>query len=203
MLLSLESYIVSIDISTPKINPFVAKLIHVYISILCNNKKDINIDYRTVREKVYKQKQLEKNDIRDRLEDLDDEQRDIDTVLKNNKLGRYNAGLQKYLTTYNKKGYDEQKDFRERMNEDPDDSEFVMENDVLDDELELRGDDENDEIENSEDLEGLDLFDREEKINELVSDKYIEEEDNDMRNMPEDYQDGYDYSYEDYSDIEE
>lgn len=203
MLLSLESYIVSIDISTPKINPFVAKLIHVYISILCNNKKDINIDYRTVREKVYKQKQLEKNDIRDRLEDLDDEQRDIDTVLKNNKLGRYNAGLQKYLTTYNKKGYDEQKDFRERMNEDPDDSEFVMENDVLDDELELRGDDENDEIENSEHLEGLDLFDREEKINELVSDKYIEEEDNDMRNMPEDYQDGYDYSYEDYSDIEE
>ena len=46
---------------------------------------------------------------------MTDEQRNIDTILKINKLNQYSKGLQKGLTVLDKDFYDEEQEFRDEM----------------------------------------------------------------------------------------
>ena len=79
------------------------------ISILDINENNINIiDYnnKKIVDKITKSKEIEKTIITDGLRDLNDEEREIANIFKNNKLGEWNIGLQKGLTQYVKDNYD-------------------------------------------------------------------------------------------------
>ena len=80
-----------------------------------HHKDTINISYEEIQDKVFKLREKEKNLITDRLKNLTDEERNIDTILKINKLNQYSKGLQKGLTVLDKDFYDEEQEFRDEM----------------------------------------------------------------------------------------
>jgi hypothetical protein len=73
----------------------VRKLLMVYFSIYSKQKKIVNVDYDKIMNEFFKIKEREKNKITDDLQKLTQEQRDVDTLFKSNKLGRWGTGLQK------------------------------------------------------------------------------------------------------------
>ena len=93
----------------------VSQLLIVFLNIMENHKETIDISYEQIRDNIFKLKEIEKNKITDRLKSLTDESRDLDTMLKINKLGVWSKGLQKGLTVYDKEAYEEEEDFRNDM----------------------------------------------------------------------------------------
>ena len=92
-----------------------SQLLVAFIEIMRNHKDSINISYEEIQDKVFKLREKEKNLITDRLKSLTDEERNIDTILKINKLNQYSKGLQKGLTVLDKDFYDEEQSFRDEM----------------------------------------------------------------------------------------
>ena len=81
-----------------------------YINIMSNHHNLINNGYKKVREKINMAKEKEKDLITDFLKNLSDEEREIENILKNNKLEKWNKGMQKGLTQYVKENYDEERE---------------------------------------------------------------------------------------------
>ena len=77
-----------------------------------NNIKLIDYNNKKIVDKITKSKEIEKGVITDGLRDMNDEEREIANIFKNNKLGDWNIGLQKGLTQYVKENYDKE---RERL----------------------------------------------------------------------------------------
>ena len=94
-----------------------AKLIGTFITIIINHNDKIFMSYDNIMDKVFKGKEAEKNRFTDRLQALTDEERNVDTILKINKLGVWSKGLQKGLTTYVKETYDEEREFADKIEE--------------------------------------------------------------------------------------
>jgi hypothetical protein len=92
-----------------------AELLIVFFEILSKEKSEIDISYEEIQDQIFKLKEREKNDVTDRLKSMTDESRDVDTLLKINKLGMYSKGMQKGLTIYDKNFYDEEEMFRDKM----------------------------------------------------------------------------------------
>jgi len=92
-----------------------AELLIVFFEILNKEKSEIDISYEEIQDQIFKLKEREKNDVTDRLKSMTDESRDVDTLLKINKLGMYSKGMQKGLTIYDKNFYDEEQMFRDNM----------------------------------------------------------------------------------------
>ena len=87
------------DIS--KMKQDVAKLLVGYLTIMMKSKKTINVSYDDISDSVFKLKEAEKYSFTDRLKDMTEEERVIDTILKHNKLGPlYSIGLSKGIKTY-------------------------------------------------------------------------------------------------------
>jgi hypothetical protein len=82
---------------------------------MSNSKNIIDISHQQIEDNVFKLKQREKNMITDRLEKKTDEERNVDNILKTNKLGDWSKGLQKGLRTYDKDHYDKETDFVKTM----------------------------------------------------------------------------------------
>ena len=85
------------------------------ISILEINMSKFRIlDYNNQKivDKILKSREIEKTVITDGLKALNDEEREIANIFKNNKLGDWNIGLQKGMTQYVKDNYDAE---RERL----------------------------------------------------------------------------------------
>jgi len=92
-----------------------AELLLSFIEIMYEQKNTIDISYENILDRIFKLKEKEKVLITDRLKKLTDEEKDADTILKVNKLGVWSKGLQKSLRTYTKKGFDDERDFRDEM----------------------------------------------------------------------------------------
>jgi hypothetical protein len=75
----------------------------------------INNGYTKVKEKIVMAKEKEKTLITDFLKNLSDEEREIENILKNNKLEKWNIGMQKGLTQYVKENYDEEREALEKQ----------------------------------------------------------------------------------------
>ena len=74
--------------------------------------------YDDVADTVFKLKEAEKYDFTDRLKDLTDEGREIDTILKHYKLGSlYSIGLSKGIKEYDPENFDHDKKVAERVAE--------------------------------------------------------------------------------------
>ena len=87
----------------------------MFINILNNQKDTIDTSYEEIQDRVFKLREREKDMVTDRLKKLTDEGRDVDTILKSNKLGMYSKGMQKGLTTLDKDYYDTEETFRDEM----------------------------------------------------------------------------------------
>jgi hypothetical protein len=110
-----EEYIQG-DIS--KMKQDVAKLLVSYLTIMMKSKKTINVSYDDIADSVFKLKEAEKYSFTDRLKDMTQEEREVDTILKNNKLGPlYSIGVSKGIKTYNPYIYEHDKDTAEKVAE--------------------------------------------------------------------------------------
>jgi len=99
-----------------KLNQEVAKLITAYLSIMMRSKKTINVSYDDVEDKVFKLKEAEKYDFTDKLKDLTDEARAVDTILKHHKLGPlYSLGLSKGIKEYDTEHFEHDKRIAENV----------------------------------------------------------------------------------------
>jgi len=98
-----------------ELRKMVSKLLINFIHIMETQKNKVDMSYDDVIDNIFKLKEKEKNMITDRLKNLTDEQRDVDTILKINKQGQYSKGLQKGLTVYDKDYFDEEREFRDEM----------------------------------------------------------------------------------------
>ncbi len=102
-------------VKTANLRNTVGKLLVTIFKIMDKHKETINVSYKDIEDRVFKLKEREKNMVTDRLKNMTDEQRQVDTVLKINKLGVWSKGLEKGLTTYTKEGYESEMDYKEAM----------------------------------------------------------------------------------------
>ena len=86
-----------------------------YLEIVYQEKKTVDVSYETIQQNVFKLKMREKNLITDKLKRMNEEEREMDTMMKIVKLGVYSKGMQKGLTVLDKDYYDEEEDFRTEM----------------------------------------------------------------------------------------
>jgi len=99
-----------------KLNQEVAKLIISYLQIMMNSKKTINVSYKDVEDKVFKLKEAEKYDFTDKLKDMSDEGRAVDTILKHYKLGPlYSLGMSKGIKEYDPEHFEYDKKIAENV----------------------------------------------------------------------------------------
>ena len=93
----------------------VANLLLSYLHMMKDEKDLVNKPFEEIMDSVFKLKEKEKDTFTDRLKAKTDEERDVDTIMKVNKLGVWNKGLQKGLTSYVKETYDEEREFTEKI----------------------------------------------------------------------------------------
>ena len=94
-----------------------AKLLLSYLNIMTSHKNTIDLSYDRIMDLVFKTKEREKDTFTDRLKGKSDEERNVDTILKINKLGVWSKGLQKGLTSYVKEDYDNEREYMEQLAE--------------------------------------------------------------------------------------
>jgi hypothetical protein len=94
-----------------------AKLLLSYLNIMSDHKNMIDFSYERIMDLVFKTKEREKDTFTDRLQAKSDEERNVDTILKINKLGVWSKGLQKGLTSYVKEDYDDEREYMEQLAE--------------------------------------------------------------------------------------
>jgi hypothetical protein len=93
----------------------IAKLLNAFIGIICQDKKVINYNYKSMMDKVLRSKEKEKDDITSRLKHMTDEEREVETIFKNQQLESWSKGLQKGLVSYQKRTYDEEREAMEKQ----------------------------------------------------------------------------------------
>jgi len=81
-------------------------LIFTYLKMIRENKKTLNMTQEEMYSKLLKYKEIEKSEITTYLRDITDELREIENVMKNNKLGKWSKGQTKGLVTYMADTYD-------------------------------------------------------------------------------------------------
>jgi len=87
----------------------VASLLVAFINIMMDTKETINVSYENIQSKVFKSKEAEKYNVTDEFKKIDEEAREIENILKNNKLGLWNKGLKKGLKQYVKDDFEDVK----------------------------------------------------------------------------------------------
>jgi len=91
----------------------ISEMLKTFIMILKKQKDDINISYDSIMDKIFKIKEAEKSMFTSELKAKSEEERNVDTELKRNKLGRWNRGLQKGLTEYDENVWEEEQNMRD------------------------------------------------------------------------------------------
>jgi len=86
------------------------KYISNFLTTLTNHHKLINVNYKKVKNNILFAKEKEKDLITDFLKNLSDESREIENIFKNNKLEKWNKGMQKGITQYVKANYDNERE---------------------------------------------------------------------------------------------
>ena len=94
----------------------VAKLIISFLTIMMESKKTVDVTYSDIQDKVFKLKEAEKYSFTDRLRDMTQEERAVDTILKHHKLGPlYSIGLSKGIKEYDPENFDHDKRVAEEV----------------------------------------------------------------------------------------
>ena len=93
----------------------IAKLLNAFVGIICNDKKVVNYNYKNMMDKILRSREKEKDDITAYLKNMSDEEREVETVFKNQQLERWSKGLQKGLVSYQKETYDDERETMEKQ----------------------------------------------------------------------------------------
>lgn len=150
----------------------VAKLLVAYIKIMMDSKETINISFNEIMDKIFKLKEAEKNTFTDRLKSLTEEERQVDNILKINKLGPvWSKGLRKW--SYDPNNTDDDKLIAEQVAQ-----------------VEKRI-----QAKKSVSKDNVDLY-IEDELEEMETDALIEEEEYGMGHINEDNYDGNYYGDE-------
>ena len=100
-----------------KLQEDTARLLVAYLTIMMKTKKSIDLSYDKLDDLIFKLKEAEKYTFTDRLRDLDDEQREVENVLKIYKLGVWSTGLSKGIREYDPENYEHEKEVSRRIAE--------------------------------------------------------------------------------------
>ena len=92
----------------------VAGLICAVIQVTCLDKDSIDYSYDDVMEKITRAKEKEKDMIVEYLTEMSDEERNIENMFKNHRIGRWSVGMQKGFTVYQGDTYDEERNAIEK-----------------------------------------------------------------------------------------
>ena len=144
-----------------------AELLITYLKIMGEHKSIIDLSYDNIMDLVFKTKEREKDTFTDRLKSKTDEERNVDTILKINKLGVWSKGLSKGLTSYDKDNYDEEREYMEELAE--------VENKAM-------------KNKNFSDRNASQFI--EDYLEDQEAANFIDREENDMTFLTEDYMDG-------------
>ena len=85
--------------------------------MMMNSKDKIDMSYDKIMDRVFKLKETEKYTFTDRLQNLTEEERAVDSILKVNKLGVWSKGLMKGIKEYDPENYDQEKAMTEKIAE--------------------------------------------------------------------------------------
>jgi hypothetical protein len=98
-----------------KLQENVASLLVAYITMMMDSKDTIDVSYDKIMDRIFKLKETEKYTFTDRLKNLSEEEREVDTILKINKLGVWAKGLTKGIKEYDPENYDQEKEMTEKI----------------------------------------------------------------------------------------
>ena len=101
------TYVISGEKSS--LNKNVGKFLLVILERVCKDKQHINYSYDMLMNKIHREKEKEKDNIVETLKNMTTEEREIENLFKNSKLGKWSKGLQKGLFTYQGDTYDEER----------------------------------------------------------------------------------------------
>ena len=77
---------------------------------MLKSKQTINTSYDDIQTKLFRSKEAEKYNVTDRFKEMNDETREVDNILKKNKLGEiWSRGLKKGLREYVKDDFEDAK----------------------------------------------------------------------------------------------
>ena len=93
----------------------ITRLIVTITNMICANKQTIDYNYASLMEVILRSKVKEKDEITDYLGKMTVEERDVENLFKNNKLGRWSKGEQKGIHTYDTKTYDQEREDMDKM----------------------------------------------------------------------------------------
>ena len=107
-----ELYIIANDPNYDKNETYkgIFKYISNFLTTLNNHYNLIDLNYKKVKNNILFAKEKEKDLITDFLKNLSDESREIENIFKNNKLEKWNKGMQKGVTQYVKANYDNERE---------------------------------------------------------------------------------------------
>jgi hypothetical protein len=86
-----------------------------FVTIIGNDKRAINYNYKSLMDLILRSKEKEKDDITDYLQNINDEESALDKLYKVHKLGRWSKGEQKGFHSYEGATYDEEREEMEQM----------------------------------------------------------------------------------------
>jgi hypothetical protein len=105
----------------------VCKLLTIFLQMEDKNKKAINFSYENIMHYVGRDKKKEKDKIVKFFGSMSEEERKVEDLMKNYRIGRWNVGQQKSLVKYNKKTNEREIDEAvEFLNQDIDEGGNVM-----------------------------------------------------------------------------
>ena len=151
----------------------IASLLVDFINTIQKNKTMLDMTYQDISEKIRDSKKREKDMIIKRLDKLTKEERRVENMMKEFKLGKWNVGEQRGLVVYDQETQD-----RERQE--------MVEQGVLD--IEIQYDIEIGELEEMLNQTDVQQMEHDERLQEEME---IENEGLDFTGLGEDYNDGY------------
>lgn len=86
-----------------------ADVAHSFLKIICTSAEVVGMDLQQIKDRVNRSKEKEKDGITAYLKNMTDEEREIENLFKNNKLGKWSAGLQKGVSQYDQGTYDRER----------------------------------------------------------------------------------------------
>lgn len=92
--------------SKPDFKKIVCDLICTMLDIEMGEKSAINVDYAELSDKVFKASKAEKKTITDHFEKMQEDERNVEFLLKKYKMGMWNVGEEKGIFKYDAKTYD-------------------------------------------------------------------------------------------------
>jgi len=157
------------DVAIPEVDPNMlesdmttlksetARLLYGYLITMQKHRNAIDITYMQISNTNFHTRESEKQMITTRLEELEEQdQLDLDNIMKVMKLGVWNKGLAKGLKTFVKETYDDERMFREKMQEVEKNVKNKYHNTVTDENYEQMKDDYLDELDREMDQENDD-----------------------------------------------